>query len=39
MGFSILIVDLDLVFLKNPFDHLYRDAGAVAKAQLRGQSR
>lgn len=26
MGYSILVVDLDLVFLKNPFDHLHRDA-------------
>lgn len=34
MGFSILIVDLDLVFLKDPFAHLYRDAGAGAKAIL-----
>ena len=30
MGFSILIVDLDLVFLKNPFDHLHRDADVEA---------
>jgi len=30
MGFSILVVDLDLVFLKNPFDHLYRDADIEA---------
>ena len=26
MGFSVLVVDLDLVFLKDPFEHLYRDA-------------
>ena len=25
-GYSVLVVDLDVVFLKDPFDHLYRDA-------------
>jgi len=30
MGFSILVVDLDLVFLKDPFLHLYRDADIEA---------
>jgi len=25
-GFSVLVVDLDVVFLKDPFEHLYRDA-------------
>ena len=30
MGFSVLVVDLDLVFLRNPFDHLYRDADVEA---------
>jgi hypothetical protein len=32
MGFSVLVVDLDLVFLKNPFDHLYRDADVEASS-------
>mmetsp|Transcript_13429 Transcript_13429/g.31725 ORF Transcript_13429/g.31725 Transcript_13429/m.31725 type:complete len:269 (-) Transcript_13429:29-835(-) len=26
MGYSVLCVDLDIVFLRNPFDHLHRDA-------------
>ena len=26
MGFSVLVVDLDIIFLKDPFAHLYRDA-------------
>lgn len=26
MGYAILVVDLDLVFLRNPFDHLHRDS-------------
>ncbi len=30
MGFSILVVDLDLVFLRDPFEHLYRDADVEA---------
>ena len=30
MGFSILVVDLDLVFLKDPFEHLMRDADVEA---------
>ena len=25
-GYSVLVVDLDVVFLKDPFEHLYRDA-------------
>ena len=32
MGFSCLVVDLDLVFLKDPFDHLYRDADVEASS-------
>ena len=27
MGFSVMVVDLDIIFLKDPFLHLYRDAG------------
>ena len=30
MGFAILVVDLDLLFLKDPFEHLYRDADVEA---------
>ena len=30
MGFSILVVDLDLVWLKDPFNHLHRDADVEA---------
>ena len=30
MGFAVLVVDLDLVFLKDPFEHLYRDADVEA---------
>ena len=30
MGFSCLVVDLDLIFLKDPFEHLYRDADVEA---------
>jgi len=30
MGFAILVVDLDLVFLRDPFAHLYRDADVEA---------
>ena len=26
MGFSVMVVDLDIIFLKDPFLHLYRDA-------------
>ena len=30
MDYSVLVVDLDLVFLRNPFEHLYRDADVEA---------
>lgn len=30
MDFAILVVDLDLLFLKDPFEHLYRDADVEA---------
>ena len=30
MSFAVLVVDLDLLFLKDPFDHLYRDADVEA---------
>ena len=30
MGFGVLVVDLDLVFLKDPFAHLHRDADVEA---------
>lgn len=26
LGYSVLLTDVDIVFLQNPFDHLYRDA-------------
>jgi len=38
MGFSVLVVDLDLVFLKDPFEHLYRDADVEASTDGFTQS-
>lgn len=32
MGYHTLITDMDLVYIKNPFDHLYRDADIEASS-------
>jgi len=38
MGFAILVVDLDLLFFKDPFEHLYRDADVEASTDGFTQS-
>ena len=27
LGYSVLLSDIDIVYLQNPFDYLYRDSG------------